>query len=160
MRAAGPAFERFVHREHVFQDLRHAAVEEHVGVRPHDPIRVVGRTKQRDARERRLREIEPTAPVVAQERVVPSLYVAFGRASPVVCVEHQGDLGQHLLQRSVYALPPKARAKHVVLVGHALPRPLEPRNVERLAELARHLLDVDAAPRRVEPVEEHPVLDG
>ena len=126
--------------------------------RPHQPMRVGGETQEGEAHEGRPRRLEAPLAVLGEEAGEARLALAGRQVAPILAAERQRDGAPHRLERPLLALPHERRAEHRVPLDHPLPGAREGGRVERPAERAAQLLDIDPRPRGVEAVEQDPFL--
>ena len=127
--------------------------------RPHQPVARGAEAEEREAQERRPRQLEALPAVRGEEarRAAPPAPRPRRPLQSSLC-ERQLDPPLHRLERPLLALPHERRAEHRVALDRPLPGPREGGRVERPVERAAQLLDVDPRLRGVEAVEQDPLL--
>ena len=153
--------ERLVEREELLQeDEAGAPVQQGVVRRPDEPVVRFGQPEQRQAHERRLREVDAVPPVGGQIGEEPVLLLLGGRAPPVQGGEGKAHPSVHFLERRRDTLPAHSGPQHRVPLQDALPGLPERGDVQGLVQAADELLHVYPGLRGVQPVEEHALLHG
>jgi hypothetical protein len=135
-----------------------AAVEEQMGEGPDEAVLALGEAEERDALERRCREIKASPAIVAEMGVDRGLGQDSIASLEVVDDQRWGGVGDDDLTRLVEALPSKGRSQHRVVLTHATERGLESRRVDRLAQGEDELLEIDPGAGREQGLEQHALL--
>ncbi len=142
------------------EQRRRPAVEEQVMARPQEAVRPVRDPEQRGAEQRRPAEVEAARPILRGVRLEGARLRVGREPSQILLVDGEGRLPPHDLHRPLEALPHEAGPQDGVPIDDVLPRPEEGGRVDLPPQRPADLDDVHAPLRRVERVEEHPLLHG
>ena len=138
---------------HLLEHDRQApAVEEQVVEGPHQPPLLARPVQNRQPQQRRLAQREPPTPVLREELLEPLL------AGAAVVLHRHLHPTLHHLERTLHPLPHHPAAQDRVALHHLRPRSLEQCGVHPGSEPEAVLLDVLPRPRRVQAVEQDPLL--
>src|SRR4051812_42321012 len=107
---------------------------------PNEPVRVLARAQQRQAHERRFREVEAAPPVRLKKGFKPLRLLFRGKAAPILLLHRQVDTTADHLQGPLQLVPDETRPQDGMSVRQLLPRTPEGVHVESAAEVAAQLL--------------------
>jgi len=127
-------------------------VTDHDGVEPHRA------TQEIQPHQWRPRQREAASPVIPQQLAEGELLLVRGKMRPVMDCEVERRCPVHDLQRSVESLPVEAGSEDAVPVDGALPGALQQGEIQRSLDGVAELHDAGASVRRVEGLEQHPLL--